>query len=155
MPDLHPMIVHFPIALVTAGVLLDLAGVFRFGARVRTAAVLLIVAGALGALAAMLSGGAAESAAENIVGIERALETHEELGRIAAWSMAAFALLRLVAEYLWRRALLVHMLRAVSLPVLALVLYTGHTGGGLVRDYAAGTSKATVVKMITHDEEEE
>lgn len=155
MPDLHPMIVHFPIALVAAGVLLDLAGVFAFGARVRTAAVLLIAAGAVGALAAMLSGGAAEGAAENIVGIERALETHEELGQIAAWSVAALALLRLVAEYLWRRATLVHMLRAAGVLVLALVLYTGHTGGGLVRDYAAGTSKATMVKMITHGEEEE
>ncbi len=155
MPDLHPMIVHFPIALLAAGVLLDAAGVFRFGERVRLAAVLLIVAGALGAVAAMLSGGWAEHAAENIVGIERALEAHEELGRIAAWSALAYAVLRLVAEYVWRRAVLVHMLRAAGLLVLAVVLYTGHTGGGLVREYAAGTTGSTVVKMINQGEEEE
>jgi len=60
-PNVHPMIVHFPIALLFVGVLIDLIGLaFRERAFWRGAALIFYVGGGLGALAAVLSGNAVE-----------------------------------------------------------------------------------------------
>lgn len=149
MQDLHPMIVHFPIALLTAGVMLDLFDLVTRGERFRLAALVLITVGALGALVAMLTGDAAADVAENIVGIERALEQHEELGELTAWIFLGYAALRLALHLFWRtQRLPLAVLRWAGVAALGLLLYTGHLGGGLVHNYGAGTVKAATVHMV-------
>ena len=56
---LHAMIVHFPIALLFVGFLFDLLSLATKKPSFKTAALYLLVLGAIGAVAAYLSGNAA------------------------------------------------------------------------------------------------
>jgi uncharacterized membrane protein len=59
-PNLHPVLVHFPLALLATAAVVDLGGwLLRRNRRLRDAATLLYVIGTLAALAAYLSGRAA------------------------------------------------------------------------------------------------
>lgn len=56
-PNVHPLLVHFPIALLVTAAVLDLVGcLLRRNRRLRDGATLLYVVGTLSALAAYLSG---------------------------------------------------------------------------------------------------
>src|SRR4026209_1927702 len=56
-PNIHPVLVHFPIALLVTAAALDLAGwLLRSNRRLRDAATLLYVIGTVGAVAAYVSG---------------------------------------------------------------------------------------------------
>ena len=92
--DYHPFIVHFPVALLTVGFFCDAAGVlFRRDHLLRTG-YLLLVLGAVSAIAAALTGNAAEDAAARIPGIAAALEQHESFSTAATWLAIGLALFR-------------------------------------------------------------
>jgi len=64
MPNLHPLVVHLPIALLIVGFLFDVFGLLMRKDWAKRAGLVLIVLGSVGALTAMLSGSAAEEAVE-------------------------------------------------------------------------------------------
>lgn len=141
---LHPLIVHFPVALlIVAPLFLVLSLVFgRYSRQFMLAAWILMVLGTTAAFLAVATGSAAGKLVERSPEIQEALEHHEELGEttrlIFAGLSGIFAAL-LFGPRLLRRDLRRPVL--VTLSLVFLVLYgegivllanTAHQGGQLV-----------------------
>ncbi len=146
MPDLatfHPIVVHFTIALLVAGVVLrwvSLTGRAKFS---HHAAATLIIAGALAAVIAVESGTDAHGPAERIPGARSAVQEHEEHGeraRNVALFLAAVEIAALALTWKkYRRARLAWIASAAIGAISLFVLYeAAEHGGELVYSYAGG-----------------
>ncbi len=157
LPNLHPAIVHFPIALSVVALLFDAALWFRwYSAPVDRSAAALWLLAALGAGAAYLAGEqAADGLGELTPAVEAALTRHADAALKAACALGALSLLR--AWLAWRdgseartarnaakRRHRRDALRVVALLgaliVQALVAYTADRGGALVYCHAVAVS---------------
>ncbi|MEC9373980.1 MAG: DUF2231 domain-containing protein [Planctomycetota bacterium] len=143
----HPIVVHFPIALLLTAPLLAIAAILIRRHRTGLAAATLITL-ALGVAAAwlvVLSGEAGEDAAEAVAAASAVLETHEERATITTWiftgAAAVYALLFLPtlrpAEKPTGRAWLAgNALFLLAAGVGSLLLVSaGHEGGRLVHEF--------------------
>ena len=140
---LHPMIVHFPIALLMTSVLFDAASQMFKRESLRDGALWLLTLGLLGGIAASLSGSVAEEAAEKAGIAESLIETHESL---AFATLAIFSLLFVWRLYLrnqfTRQTLAIYLLVAIA--GIGTLSATGYYGGDLVYEQGAG------VKGVVH-----
>lgn len=150
IPDwngLHPLVVHFPVALLLVAPLFVVIGLVarRHSRALMTAALILMVLGTLGSFVAVSTGEAAGKLAERTPEINAVLEHHEAL---AERTRLVFSVLTIVfAGLLFGPAILGRQLdrRAlVPLTVLFLVVYgagttvlanTAHNGGRLVHEF--------------------
>jgi uncharacterized membrane protein len=161
---LHPITDHFTIALLSIGVLADVAGwgiaaslgnrwpsISIFAARLRAAVPVLLIPGAVFAVCSRLSGeieadrvwDALSPAAQQILFSDTGpapFLSHAVLGSYLMYSFGALAVWRILLE-VWttvRRSQVAYF--AAALIALCALLYQGNTGGELVYDHAAGTS---------------
>ena len=81
---LHPMIVHFPIALLITGFLFEVAGLIINKEFFSKAGFYLLVLGSAGVLAAYFSGQNAGSGIEEAGPLKDALELHEDAALLSA-----------------------------------------------------------------------
>lgn len=144
---LHPLVVHFPIALLLVAPVFVLVGLFRRAPAKGplVAALVLMALGTAAIYVAVPTGEAAGRLAERTPQISKALETHEELAETARVFFTILTVIfgvivfvpRLVKRELGRVA-------AVTLNAAFLVLYgagglvlvnTAHQGGTLVHAY--------------------
>ncbi|MFZ2322719.1 MAG: DUF2231 domain-containing protein [Ignavibacteriaceae bacterium] len=139
LTHLHPMIVHFPIALLIVGFLADAIGlIFKKDFFIK-AGLYLLIFGTLGVVAAYLSGNYAGAGVTEAGALKQALETHEEAATLTLWLMIGAALVRIamvvlkkyVGVYRWV-AFLIFFLGVLS------IARTGFYGGELVYKHAAG-----------------
>ena len=79
MPNIHPLIVHFPIALLTISVLLEMIGRVRKQADLSRAGWWTQLAGTIGLIAAVLTGLVAKDGLRLASGGGAYLDTHQEL----------------------------------------------------------------------------
>ena len=136
---LHPMLVHFPIALLFASVLFDVASTALTRDSLREAAQWLLGLGLLGGIAAAIAGGQAEGAAEKAGVAESLIETHETLAYLTLGIMAILLLSRLLLRNRFStRAIATYLVMATV--GLVAVSATGHTGGNLVYEHGAGVN---------------
>lgn len=146
LPNLHPAVVHFPIALLIVAVVTDLAAlVLRRRAWIERTAVTLVVMGAAGAWVAVLTG---TRAADSIVGIPPEIEplvgAHHDWADRTAWLFTFVALARLAALLAaGRRGSSVLRVASLVLGVvgLGLLVETADRGGALV--YVHGLAVTT------------
>jgi uncharacterized membrane protein len=134
---LHPMLVHFPIALLFTSVLFDAAGAWFKRDSFRESAVWLLFLGLLGGIAAAIAGDWAEEAAEKAGIAESMIETHETLAFITLGIFGMLLLGRLVLrnQFTPKTLFLYFLLAAIGLGTLSA---TGHYGGSLVYEQGAG-----------------
>jgi len=135
---LHPLLVHFPIALVIFGFIAELAYLFfKRQVNLTTMGYYLLLAGTLAALAAWITGSFFTSEMDGAAG--RIKETHELFATITLVLLAITSILR--------TALLVYKIENSSLKALSFLLYalaavsvsiTGYLGGSLVYNYMLG-----------------
>ena len=125
---LHPLLIHFPIALVIAAAAAEVWAIVTGDARWRTVAVGNARAGAVFALMAVLTGWRLASAP----GVEMTslLAWHRWLGSVTAAATLTAALAASRTER--RRLFKVSVYRITLLGAGALVALTGHLGGLLV-----------------------
>ena len=125
---LHPVIVHFPIALVILAAAAEGAAAATGDRRWRTVAVINLRAGAAFAVAAVIAGWRLASAP----GVDSTplLEWHRWLGAIAAISTVAAAMATSRVERLSIRDLVIYRLALFC--AATCVAVTGHVGGLLV-----------------------
>ncbi len=145
--NLHPLIVHFPVALLTVGVLCDAMGILGRRDPFLKTGYLLLILGAGGAVAAALTGESAAEIAEKIPGIQADLEQHETLSTAAAWLSVALTLARTHLSFkkcFAGTVRLVYLLLALALA--GLISASGYTGGHMVYTYGAGTGP--VMKLL-------
>ena len=135
---LHPMLVHFPIALVMIGFLAELAFLFfKKEVSLRKMGYYLLIIGTLATLAAWLTGNFFTSEMDGAAG--KARETHE--------LFATITLVLLLATSVLRTTLLIVKNENSALKTLSFFLYalaavsvsiTGYLGGTLVYNYMLG-----------------
>ncbi|MBI4436276.1 MAG: DUF2231 domain-containing protein [Candidatus Omnitrophica bacterium] len=137
MQSVHPLIVHFPIALLIASLLFEcLAWVFRIEAW-RLTARWCLVAGALGAAASVWSGLRAEAVAKHSFEIHQVMNLHKKLGISVLATSSALSVWWLVSLK-WK----IPFQRIVYLILLAGVVsvlgFGAYLGGRLVYEFDVG-----------------
>lgn len=148
LPNLHPALVHFPIALLPLAVLVD-ALLLRLPSQrdwLDRAASGLYVTSALGAGAAYWAGKqAAESLPPLALHIEVHVSQHSDSARAALWLLAFLAAFRVAVAYRdtrGRRKVLRAFLLLIALGAVGLVYRTADLGGGLVFQHGVGVAKS-------------
>ena len=133
--EIHPAIVHFPIALTAVGALSAIVYLVLRREWIRWFAPVLLSLALLSAVAAYFSGKAAEDRAEKLGVPEAAIEQHEETG---LWGLGLTGLACLLAWATHTRQRAVWVSAAVSAAAAAVILWNGHLGGKLVFIHGAG-----------------
>ncbi len=138
---LHPMIVHFPIALLLIGFLADATGILLKKEFFTKAGFYLLIMGTLGVVAAYLSGNLAGEGVTEAGALKQALENHEDAATISLWLMSGAAVVR-IALVLFKKYTGVYKWAAFGLLLLGVVSIsrTGYYGGELVYKHAAGVT---------------
>jgi uncharacterized membrane protein len=137
--EIHPAIVHFPIALSAVGALAAIAYLLLRRDWLRWFAPILLSLALLGAVAAYFSGNAAEDRAEAIGVPEKAIEQHEETG---LWALGVVGLACLLTWATHARRRGVWLSALVACAAAGLILWNGHLGGKLVFVHGAGRVQA-------------
>lgn len=135
---LHPMLVHFPIALVIFGFLAELIFLFlKREVRISKMGYYLLIVGTLTALLAWLTGNFFTSPMSGAAG--RMKESHE--------LFATITLILLLVTSILRTAILMMKIKYPILKTISFILYalasiavsiTGYLGGTLVYSYMVG-----------------
>lgn len=162
--NLHPLIVHFPIALLlTAPVFLVLAGAWHSRRReMLTSALILTVLGTLGAAAATWTGDAAEDAAGGApAGL---VHRHEELAELARnLFIGVTAVLGIAAAFVWKRGARMGRKAGAVLASVLLVLYAApalvlanaaHLGGSIAHGASGPTGAGTPTAAVSADRDD-
>src|SRR5213593_2910478 len=105
LPNLHPAVVHFPIALWLSALLFDIACLLLKRYRwIDFAAAALYALGAAGAGAACLAGESAEDSLQDLpASLETFVENHSDWGWRTLYLFGLVAVLRLAITWLNRR----------------------------------------------------
>lgn len=142
MQNWHPAFVHFPIALLLAALVLEILAALSRKESLRHGATCCLVLGAVGGLAAMVTGLQAEETVRHSEAAHEIMETHEKLGIAVFILAAALSIVRLLG---WDRTAAARAVFTLALAAtVALVLYGGYLGGRMVYEFGVGTSLAAV-----------
>ncbi|MDA0747070.1 MAG: DUF2231 domain-containing protein [bacterium] len=138
--NIHPLIVHFPIALLILGAICDAIGILMRRDFFLKTGHLLLAMGATAAIAAAITGENAAEVAEKIPGITEDLERHETLSTAVAWLSVALTLTR--SHFVFKKRFtgttrILYLVIAIA--IAALTAASGYTGGRMVYEYGAGT----------------
>lgn len=134
----HPLLVHFPIAIITIGFLFDLFSVFRKNEPcLSKTGYWLEIIGMVSAVLAFGSGYFFTSPMEGEAGIVR--DDHELYATITLVSIILATLFRIVVRYLNKESTNIKYLSlALFFISFVFVSLTGYLGGVLVIDYMIG-----------------
>lgn len=152
LPNLHPAVVHFPIALLPLAWLLDLVSVVRRNSPFWDRSATLLYA--LGAAGAALAVRAGEQAADTLVGVPAVVQPdigrHSDSAHLALYLFAALAVARIVlwwrdrqAERLTRVAFRAGLLATGIYGLITLAL-AADQGGALVYRHGLGVTGPAV-----------
>lgn len=137
IPVLHPIVVHFPVALVFAALLTSGIWLLRNQDTWWKSSAVLLLLSFLGGVAALRTGEAMEDQSEGVAIVDKFVHLHEELAEWSVWILGTAFVAMLAAVWLGRRdtahpgtpmrwrliAFLVVLAAAVLLGL------TGHVGG--------------------------
>jgi uncharacterized membrane protein len=136
-PRLHALLNDFPIALLVTVVLFDLMALATRRVVFRQVSFSLLLLGAIGGVAAVLSGLQAEDHIDHGEAVHRVMETHELFAFISLGVFGVLALWRLFRER--RMGVLERTVTVIaSLGGAGVLFATGLYGGRLVFEHAAG-----------------
>jgi uncharacterized membrane protein len=146
--QLHPQIVHTPVALLVFSAFFALVGRLFDREWMRKASVLLLVFGYLGAFVAVQSGKVAHRVPEHRQGVpEKEIDEHAEFGRYTMWVSGAAVVAYAVATRVPAGAAGAVGALALLLQLAAAVLVgvTGYRGGELTFEYGANVKVGGVL----------
>lgn len=144
---LHPLIIHFPIALLLVAPLLVLIGVFlpNKGRSFLIAAFILMLLGTVASFIAVSTGESAGELAERVANVESVLENHEELAETTRTVFSALTVVfgvMLFAPMIFKKDLSSKIVIPLNLAFLifygagvVLLINTAHQGGRLVHEF--------------------
>ena len=137
MESVHPLVVHFPIALLLVALLLDVLALALKRPGLHRVALWNLSLGTMGAAAAVRTGLWAAEIAKHTFEIHQVMELHRKLG-VATLVLGVLV----VAWRLWKRDQLGIRARAVTLVLMLAIAgtlgYGAHLGGRLVYEFGVG-----------------
>lgn len=142
MANIHPLVAHFPIALLTSFLALELFAMFsRNAGKLRIAASWMLYLGTLGACAAVAAGLWAEATVVHDEAVHAIIEKHETMGFTVLSLAILLSVWRLIGEgHFSGIGRIAHLLLAF---VMVVAMAKGADLGGLmVYQYGVGTQAA-------------
>lgn len=145
LAQLHPKIVHFPVAFLSIYALLEITGVLSKKEFFKKAAYLFLFLGVLSAVAAVISGNQASDIASNwedkgAVIPFGLISQHEEFATITLWYFTGLLVLRTFLVLKKKYTGMIQYIFIVLAIVGGYLIYeTGDLGGKLVYDHGVGT----------------
>lgn len=137
MENWHPLVVHFPLALLTTAWVLETVGVWFRRDTFRQVALWNLVLGTAGAVVAVLTGRAAAVTAKHSYEIHQVMTQHERLGYVVFCLAGAAVSWRLATRTSSRPR--DRWVGWALLGVMVFVMSVGaHLGGRLVYEYGVG-----------------
>ena len=142
-PNLHPLLVHFPVTLLIGAVTVDLTSLLM-PARptLRDTATLFYCAGAFMAMAAYFNGLSAAQALAVASAESAAVTAHFTWAERTTWFFVFFASLRIVFSFIWRSPARWVAVTAfvVALGGVGMLVVTADRGGRLVFRHGLGVA---------------
>lgn len=134
---LHPLIVHFPIALLLVGTLFEILSL-KYRNQLNVSATILLVLGFISGVISYLTGDSGERFAEMHFGnIESMVHKHEDIARNALLIFGLAVGLKIITHFTLRYQNIIYIAVIVSAIIGSLLLaYTGHLGGQIVYENA-------------------
>lgn len=158
-PNIHPMIVHFPIVLLLLAVLLDISGLLlkKFN-WVEKSALLLYILGTIAAAAAFLTGRAASDSIDIPANVIPAINEHADWAEITLWFFIAFTVIRFSLLFFSSiKKIVLITIVLIGLIGIYFVYQTAEHGAKLVFGYGLGTgyiiNEASKKKKVIQYEE--
>jgi uncharacterized membrane protein len=155
LPSWHPLVVHFPLALIfTATALLLAARLLRGEAAAATAAVVGTWNLCIGAIAALFALGTGLAA---VLDLKVGAAAHQAIGLHMRWAMLTTLMLLMLA--VWRAAGTAQRSRpswvflTVLLAATAALGMTGYRGGRNVYEFGVGVKKIAVRLEVPHGDQ--
>jgi uncharacterized membrane protein len=153
-PGIHPLIVHFPLAILPLGIFVDAVSlILKKHTWLRDTALGLYALGAVGAIIAVISGEQGASGVLVTAAAGDVLERHEQWATLTMWffilytlGQAAIAHWADVRRNVYRTALL-----GVSVFGLFLLIETGEHGAELVFNHGVGVQVTDTSDATAHD----
>ena len=133
--DLHPAVVHFPIALAVVGALAELAYLVMRRPWIKWFGPILLSLALAGSGAAYFSGQSVQDKAVEQGVPHPAIEKHEQS---CVWALCALGLATLLSWAVRPRGKGIWLSALVAVAAMGLTLYTGYLGGELVYVHGAG-----------------
>ncbi|CAG1772101.1 hypothetical protein BAC2_02168 [uncultured bacterium] len=149
MPNIHPLIVHFPIALLTSFLLMELLSVVTGKESFRAAATWMLYLGTIGALAAVSAGLWAAATVEHSDEAHKVLLRHRDLGITVLALSVILSAWRIYSKGSFsRKRQVLHLAIAF---IMVLIMALGADKGGLmVYKYGVGVKAARSVETEGH-----
>ncbi len=149
---LHPMIVHFPIALLIVGFAFDVVSLFVRKEIFTKAGLYLLILGAAGAVAAFISGNYAGEGVAEGGSLQQAIARHEGAAELTLWILGAAVIVRLASIWIRKYERPLRWLGVLIFLIGALsVARTAHFGGQLVFSHAAGVQLKFDMNALEND----
>jgi len=143
-PNIHPILVHFPIAIILLAVLMDLLSFFlpdQWWDDLKTT--ILYGIGAISAIAAYYTGTLAADSVFLPSGAQSVLNEHADWALWTVWFFGIYALLRILLH--WYQKMDQKNIRiglfVIALPGIFFLYETGDHGAEMVFGYGAGTGQ--------------
>lgn len=146
-PNIHPMLVHFPIGLLVAAVLMDLLQWFRpLRTRLDLTAVILYTLGSLGSIAAFWSGRIASETVQVSIRAQTVMSDHDDWALYTMVFFLVFTAIRIALYLLQKDRLFASrmVLPLVALIGVGLLWQTGELGKELVYKHGVGVAAVEV-----------
>lgn len=142
MQSVHPLVVHFPIALLLTALLCDALALALRQPHLHRVALWNLCLGTAGAAGAVLTGLQAAGVAKHSFNIWKVMEWHERLGITTLMLGVLVSALRL-----WKREPLTPRARVLTVCIMAAMVSTvsigAYLGGRLVYEFGVGGSFGT------------
>lgn len=158
-PNFHPMVVHFPLALLSIALLFDLLTFFlpeRAKGWGRSTTLTIYVAGALSAIGVYFTGQAAADSVFMPAEAQSVLNSHADWALLTVWFYFIYTVLRLLAVWLLNRThrMKVHVVFFILSMVGVFMLYeTGGYGAQMVFQHGVGVQASEEIEKEAESSE--
>jgi uncharacterized membrane protein len=153
IPNVHPIVVHFPIAFLITAIFVDILSVFlKRQDWIKYSAIMLYSIGTVAAVIAYLSGRQAADSVYLPPLANPVLNHHADLALMTVFFFIFFTLIRVISVWKVKKkyVLISIILLILSLPGLYLIIETGEHGAELVYNHGVGVHK---VEYSKHEKE--